>query len=216
MSHDDATYEDALCRIRPCRLDAPLTRRLMVAIEDASATDREMDHAFEASIAVAKPAALPAGLKSRLSALADPVVGSMPTAEPARVMPIRRYAAAAAVAAVGAALALFAPIGGDDGRAQLTGANGDMTDDTALSSIAVDATRVDPGPAMDPRSFVPAAYQRGLSDARDEGVVWRDNAAHRVLRIVYMDTITLRNEAGETVEVEQPRVEYIVVPKKVD
>jgi hypothetical protein len=103
------------------------------------------------------------------------------------------------VALIGAAAAFLAPIDG--------GGNVPVADADASSPIV---------PLSEVREFVPAGYARGLSEARDEGVVWKDNAPHRVLRIVYTDTITLRNEAGEIVEVAQPRVEYIVVPKKID
>ena len=38
----------------------------------------------------------------------------------------------------------------------------------------------------------------------------------RVLKVVYMDRVTLKDSAGRTYQVEQPRVEYILVPATAD
>jgi hypothetical protein len=37
-----------------------------------------------------------------------------------------------------------------------------------------------------------------------------------VVRVVYKDHVTLRDASGRTMEVEQPRVEYMLVPDKTD
>ena len=203
MNPDDAILEDALRDLTPSRIDHDLLGRLHTAMDAASASVASADASMEAMLAASRPAALPDALFHRLVGLADAdtaKVVEMPSS--GRVIPFRRYAAAAAIALAGAAAALLAPMGGE----------------RSANTAAADAQAPAPAtiPAAAAREFVPAGYDRGLSDARDEGVVWKDNAAHRVLRIVYTDTITLRNEAGEIVEVEQPRVEYIVVPKKID
>ena len=203
MNRDDANFEDALRQCTPSRLDDRLAGRLLVALQDASNPVEEVDAAFESSIAAHRPAELPDHLIGRLATLAAPKIVAMPA--PKRVIPFRRHAAAAAIALVGAAAALLVPFGGENPQVA----------DTAPSAAPA-STAAAPASTMDASAFVPASHQRGLSDARDEGVIWKDNAPHRVLRIVYMDTITLRNDAGEIVEVEQPRVEYILVPKKVD
>ncbi|MCX6866861.1 MAG: hypothetical protein NTV46_11725, partial [Verrucomicrobia bacterium] len=65
--------------------------------------------------------------------------------------------------------------------------------------------------------LIPAGITRGLSEARDEGVIWQANdQPHRVLKIIYMDRVTLKDTTGQTYQVDQPRVEYILVPAKTD
>jgi len=197
MNREDVTLEEAMRELAPKRLDASLFGRLHAALDGASAPVDSVDATIEAMLTRHRPAPLPDALKHRLADAISPKVVAMPMR--GRVIPFRRYAAAAAIALAGAVAALLAPIGDNQVVA---------TTDTEPPSAVI--------PLADARAFVPAGYARGLSEARDEGVVWKDNEPHRVLRIVYLDTITLRNEAGEIVEVEQPRVEYIVVPKKID
>ena len=112
-------------------------------------------------------------------------------------------AAAAAVAMLGAAAALFAP------RA-----------DTPQVAIATRPTTVPspvPQAATPASNFVPATFNTGLSQASDEGVVWQDaTQPRRVVKVVYWDRVTLVDPDGRKVEVEQPRVEYILVPEKID
>jgi len=197
MNCDDAMLEEALCALAPSRLDPRLFGRLHDSLEHASARVESADATIETMLAAHRPACLTDALMQRfVDVIPSNVIGM---ASPGRMIVFRRYAAAAVIALVGAVAALLAPIGGKQSAAT-----------TASESTAPII------PLAEARQFVPAGYARGLSEARDEGVVWKDNAPHRVLRIVYTDTITLRNEAGEIVEVEQPRVEYIVVPKKID
>jgi hypothetical protein len=193
MQRDDIAFENSLARAVPSRLDDRLLDRLAVALDPDAVP--EIDAYFERFLTAQRPVALSDSLMARLAPLAEDLPNVIPMPAPARVIPFRRYAAAAAVAVVGAVAAFFAPI---KGRGPAV----------AGRDVPV-ATPIATG---DSRQFVPAAYQRGLSEACDEGTIWKDNLPHRVLRIVYTDTITLRNDAGETVEVEKPCVEYIVVP----
>jgi lipopolysaccharide export system protein LptA len=55
-----------------------------------------------------------------------------------------------------------------------------------------------------------------VEDASDEGVVLKDGKPHRVMKIVYKEKGSFINAEGRKVEVEQPRVEYILVPEKGD
>jgi hypothetical protein len=75
-------------------------------------------------------------------------------------------------------------------------------------------------PAIRPATtnqLVPASFNRGLSEASDEGVVWQSNQQpHRVLKVVYQERVTLKDAAGRTYQIDQPRVEYILVPAKTD
>ena len=66
-------------------------------------------------------------------------------------------------------------------------------------------------------NFAPASFNRGLSEVHDEGVVWKsNNQPHTVVRVVYKDLITIKDANGRTFQVEQPRVEYMLVPAKTD
>jgi len=198
MNREDAILEDAMRVLAPARVDARLLGRLHAALDEASMPVDEADMAFEAWLSAARPASVPAALIARLEDVAALEMVEMPVSD--RIIPFRRYAAAAAVALIGAVAAFLVPVGGVG--------DGPVADAEPAAPIVAPMSGV--------REFIPAGYARGLSDARDEGVVWKDNAPHRVLRIVYTDTITLRNESGEIVEVERPRVEYIVLPKKLD
>jgi hypothetical protein len=65
--------------------------------------------------------------------------------------------------------------------------------------------------------LIPASFKRGLSETRDEGVIWQTNEQpHRVLKVVYVDRATLKDAQGRTYQVEQPRVEYLLVPAQTD
>lgn len=198
MHSDDTAFEHTLGQTKPVGLDPQWLDRLTATMDAACAPITAVDEESEAILAAYRPAALSASLMARLEGLAEAIPKELDVPEPARIIPFRRYAAAAAIALVGAAAALLAPM--QDGP-------------------PVVAERDEPTPvvqAQDAGHFVPAAHARGLSEARDEGVIWKDNTPHRVLRIVYTDKITLRNDAGEIVEVEQPRIEYIVVPQTTD
>ncbi len=200
MNRDDAMFEEVLCGQRPSRLESDVFARLHAALDEACAPVEAPNPDVEAWLDDRRPSRLPQELMDRLGGLVAPAPQVIPMPGPVRVHAFRRYAVAAAVAMIGAAAALLAPIGGERQESSIVAAESDAP--TMSLSAA--------------REFVPAAYARSLSEARDEGIVWRNNAPHRVLRIVYSDTITLTNEAGEVVEMEQPRVEYIVVPEKID
>ena len=64
---------------------------------------------------------------------------------------------------------------------------------------------------------MPADFRHSLAETRDEGLIWQSNQQpHRMLKFVYMDSVTLKDSAGRTYQVEQPRVEYILVPANPD
>ena len=67
-----------------------------------------------------------------------------------------------------------------------------------------------------PSGFVPASYGNNVQTASDEGVVWKENRPHRMVRVVYKEHGSFTNDKGERVEAEIPRVEYILVPEKID
>lgn len=108
------------------------------------------------------------------------------------------WAAAAAVALIGGASALLVPAGKTPQNAPRQTASAPTTRSAA-------------------NNFVPASFNRGLSEVRDEGVIWKsNNQPQRIVRVVYKDQVTLKDSKGRTAHVEQPRVEYMLVPAKTD
>lgn len=72
-------------------------------------------------------------------------------------------------------------------------------------------------PLIESGAFVPAAYDSGVSDTADLGVLWSsDQKPMRVVRVVYVDRVDFVNDKGEKMTMEVPRVEYLVVPQKID
>lgn len=199
MNLDVNQLEEALLECRPAKLDPSLFSKLVDALDQASAPVAQSDLRFEEWLGSHSPTMISNELMDRLVVVAEPVNNVVAISRPSPSKQFRTYAAAAAIALFGAAIALLAPIGKES--------------ELPLADQQVDSRII---PLEEARKFVPASYARGLCEARDEGVVWRDNTPHRVLRIVYIDMITLTNESGEKMEVEQPCVEYIVVPEKID
>jgi hypothetical protein len=51
----------------------------------------------------------------------------------------------------------------------------------------------------------------------DEGVVWdRDGRPLRKVRVLYIDQHVIRDPQGRLVEVGVPRVQYVLLPERVD
>ena len=70
---------------------------------------------------------------------------------------------------------------------------------------------------MNSGAFVPAAFNSGVSGTNDLGVMWtNEQKPVRVVRVIYKDVLRLLNEKGEEVEVEVERMEYLMVPEKID
>lgn len=111
-------------------------------------------------------------------------------------------AAAAAVALLGCMTALFLP------DQQKSIAENDAKPVSASTQSAQASTNP---------NFVPASFSRNLSDARDEGVIWRNQAQPlRLLRFTYMDEVQLRDETGKIIQVSKPKFEYVILPENID
>lgn len=209
MSFDPDTFENDLRKFRPAALRPALLDRLDAC---ASGTWRETspaEDAAESRLAAHSPATLSPELMASLESIVAPVAFPQDrkiVLFPARQEePVRRkhhgwYSAAAAVAICGALAALFVP----------------------MERKPVVA-KAQPGPSSAPKAtaaageLTPAGFRRGISEARDEGVVWQSaDKAHQVLRVVYKDTVTLKDPNGRIYQVEEPRVEYILVPARID
>jgi hypothetical protein len=68
-----------------------------------------------------------------------------------------------------------------------------------------------------PSQIAPAGFHAGPSETRDEGVIWRGkNQPHRVLRLTYMDQVLSKDASGNPVSEQRPRVEYLIIPEKID
>lgn len=217
-SSDSKELEQALRGLSPLTLETDFLSRLEAAAEGTLTTLTAAELRFEESLRAAyKPQALDMNFMSRLEGVVSNVAfpvdekivlfpKTAPLAKPAKSSGRQRpmWAAAAAVAFIGAATALFMP--GQKPTASPVVRN----DSPAVSSQIA--------PASNPNShFVPMGFNRGLGDATDEGVLWHDPAKpHRVVRVTYLDRVTFKNAEGKTVETVQPRTEYILVPEKMD
>jgi len=172
--------------------------------------------ALELKLKELRPGKLPLGLAGRLeTAIAEAVEAAVVeekviafVAAPAAAAPVggaRRsrssfWGAAAAVALLGAAAAWIGP-------------------GPAASVAKLDARKPSGTASASPAGgrFVPAGYGRNIQEASDEGVVWsQGQVPHRRVRVVYVDKAVMINAMGERIEVERPRVEWILVPEKMD
>lgn len=201
-------FEQELRNQAPARLDEQFLDRLTSCAEGSFEDLSDGDADFAALLGAAKPRALPATLQSSLS---DALEGT-PFAVDGKIVlfhgqsksgvpeprDFRRFhiAAAAAVAILGAATALMVPHVGNTATADHT-----FTPESTVPSA----------------HFAPAGFGRNLSETRDEGIIWRgNNQPHRVLRLTYMEKVTMKNADGETIQVERPHYEYVTIPEKID
>lgn len=208
MSSDITTLESQLGKLRPTAPSAALLDRLEACAAGVWQESTRIEQATAESLATHQPAALPAALAESLHATLSQVEfpqESKILPFPAKVASGTRsrpawLSAVALVALCGALAALLVPV--------------------AEKSNSFATTPNLPGAAQ-PKAkpeLIPAGFRRGLSEASDEGVVWQSpDRAHRVLRVVYKDTVTMRDEhSGRVYQIEEPRVEYILVPAKID
>lgn len=211
MNQDPATLEEELRKLQAAPLDDALLARLE-ASADGTWTELTRDELrFENLLRQSTPARLSpdflAELESVTRGVHFPVNGKIllfPKGAPAAKTRTHRpiWAAAAAVAIIGAASALLIPTK-DAAKTASNGGGGVSGMPPAAANVA--------------GNFVPASFNRGLSEVHDEGVIWKSNTEpQRVVRVVYMDHITLKDASGRTFEVKQPRVEYMLVPAKTD
>lgn len=210
MTMSNAPFEAELRELRAASLDDALLTRLD-AVADGNWTQLSAaEQRFEDALRGQRPAPLPAGLLQDFETL----TAGVPFAINEKIVLFPKggsrtnrsqrstWAAAAAVALIGAATALLIPTTGNNKR-------------TVASAPPSRASQAAPLAASN--NLVPASFNRGVSEVHDEGVVWKaGNHPHSVVRVVYKDRITLKDENGRTFEVEQPRVEYMMVPAKAD
>ncbi len=208
MSLDLSSLESDLRRLRPSPLDPPFLARLDSCITHHG-TDLPLEISLlEQQLLAISPAKLPptlhVSLESAVHGLPFPGGEKIVTFPHSGVGPSRFFrswwSAAAAVALVGAVTGLLMP---------------SLHHSEPLAAAHPGAHAPRSSPATE--ELVPAGFKRGLSEAHVEGVIWPSNEqAHRVLKVVYMDRVTLKDASGRTYQVDKPRVEYILVPEKTD
>ena len=207
MNYDPTCIEAQLRELPVAALDAALLMRLEAAAEGTLTQPSHEEIRFEAFLRETSPARLAPDFLARL----DDVVHEVPFAVDEKIVLFPKantavrshrkrplWAAAAAVALIGAATALLMPV------------------QKAPEQIVRQSTPIAPPISSTPSgNFVPASFDRGVSEVHDEGVVWKsNNQPHSLVRVVYKDKITLTDKTGRTFQVEQPRVEYMLVPAK--
>lgn len=208
MSFDPTPIEADLRRVRPAVLDSELLDRLD-ACADASWTEltsaeARQEQQLRAITPTRLSPALMASLEATLCAVpfsqAETIIGfpvKKTTAHPSRR---NWWGAAAAVALTGAITALLVPV--NPSPRQVAG----NSSETPITPVSPNSSEL-----------IPAGFNRGLSEASDEGVIWQSNQPpHQVLKMIYKDQVTLKDANGRLYQMEQPRVEYILVPTKTD
>lgn len=207
MNHDPPSLEAELRELQAAAFDDAFLSRLEAAADGTLTQLNPEEIRFEAFLRGIRPVSLTPELLARLETttrgvpfpLDDKIVllpAAAATVHTRRKRPM--WGAAAAVALIGAGTALLMPTG------------------KAPTTIAQQGGRVSPSPVR-PSSgnFVPATFNRSLSEVRDEGVVWKTKTQpHSVVRVVYKDKITHKDKDGRTYQIEQPKVEYMLVPAK--
>lgn len=204
MSQDLHELETKLHALRPAAPGNELAARLA----DISRPAPAADPALEAALRALRPAALGTDLTEsvlRRTTGSQPAV--IPFHKPARSWNRYMLPVAAAVALLGAAAALLVP----------TSANrGGNTVANNPAPAHPPTTNAIPHENGNP-ALVPASFGTDLAQAKDEGVLWQGpNQARRVVKVTYRDRGTYVTPDGRKVEVEIPRVEYILVPEKLD
>ena len=216
MSRIPTITERELSNLKPAGLDEDFLSRLTACAEGIHAHLSDDEAALETRLRALRPGAIPNALRSSLlDALGDtpfavddkillfnkPSNGASVTGQKKSALRFN-IAAAAAVALLGSLAALMVPAETKDGQ----------------TAVTVDKSEsLSPPFTTAPSMITPASFNRNPSETRDEGVIWRGkNQPHRVLRMTYMEMVTVLDAAGNPVSVERPRFEYVIVPEKID
>jgi hypothetical protein len=225
MRPDLSDLENDLRSLHAAGLNAKLLARLDASSEGTLTRLDPLETHLEHQLRASRPAPLPTHLQASLEAIlatvpfpaASPNIVRFPGKNGAAASKHQRNwwpAAAAAVAILGAFAGWQLPSGGKPDPLAATG--NPPAASTPPAVAASPRARAGTTPADSP-ALTPAAFRRGLSAASDEGVIWQnERQPHRVLKFVYRDHVTLKDAAGRTWQVEQPRVEYLIVPAKTD
>ncbi|HEY1123405.1 MAG TPA: hypothetical protein VGE67_17450, partial [Haloferula sp.] len=122
--------------------------------------------------------------------------------KPVEAAPARRpwIAAVAAVAVLGGFSALMM---------------GPQKDSTG--SIVRKETSIGPVTPGGDKGTVKTSMGSQVRETQDQGVIWdRNGKPMRQVKVIYVDKMKVVGEDGKIVEVERPRVEWLLVPEKID
>jgi hypothetical protein len=205
MDEDFQELEATLKGMRPVMPDAACMDRLLAAVECRMPV---VDRGIERELGKLSPSALTAGVQERLLETVSRVpfpVDEKVVLFPGKTKPLEKVhhhrpwlAAAAAVAVLGAFSALM------------------MGPQKTASPRIVEGHKTEI-PATSPKDLVPASVGSKVSEAQDEGLTWtRDGKPMRRVKVIYMDKVKYAGGDGKIVEMERPRVEWILVPEKID
>jgi hypothetical protein len=161
---------------------------------------------FEEELERLCPVAMPDGMIARMEAAmdgwqeepTDENVVRFPSMEAGKAGGSRNgfWAAAAAVALLGALAAFLVPTNPRNNRV---------------------VNNAGSGASYTPASFSPVGASSNIVAASDEGfVVTEDAIPHRAVRVEYMNQIDFTNKRGERLQVEVPRVRIVLIPVRVD
>lgn len=201
--------EEELRKYLATPLDDALMSRLEAAADGTLTTLGHEELRFEERLRGISPSGLAPDFLASLQTIVrdvpfpvDDKILLFPKAGAVRQRIKRRpmWSAAAAVALVGAAAALLIPMEGP-----------------ARNFANHAAPPSGPGAGVASGNLIPAGFNRGVSNIHDEGVVWKSNSQpHNLMRVEYVDRITLKDNDGREYQVEQPRTRYMLVPAKTD
>ncbi|MBK1853920.1 hypothetical protein JO972_03035 [Verrucomicrobiaceae bacterium 5K15] len=236
--------EAQLAALVPCSLSVETTLR----VEDAMHAAIEEKHdeelqSLESHLGQLAPAGMSADLVTRMAEAMDrwheyvPLEEKLvpfgdhdePLSEPAAetIVPMRRksssygmYAAAAAVALLGAAAALVMPHMNQPAANAVIADAGSAADlaPTPKASPVIDSGNlhsVDVSTAPREAWVEPGSLSHDITNTIDAGVmITRDNVPHRSIRIEYVDRVKLIDEDGREIQIDRPGVQYMLIPVK--
>ncbi len=215
LEHQLASYE-------PCEISVKFMARLERSVQSASAL-HESEEAelweLEEYLEQISPASMSVNILERMTLAMDRWHEHVPEEE--KVVPFNKrenttptirkrtgggmFAAAAAVALLGALSALVMP------RFLETSPSGQVADQADADSAKDLSTR----PTGDSSALwvSPDSLSHKVTYTTDQGTVMtRDNKPHRCIRVDYVDRVVLHDKHGREVIIKRPRVKYMLVP----
>ena len=218
MKQDLQQIESALHSARPAELDGDTLERLELTCDNQLADLHPSLVAAESQLENLAPTALSDQLAARAETILSRIsyeehskfisfTKATPAPSSPQPVPSKKttLAIAAAVALCGAAIPFFINPPQEPNH-------------TAAQPQPAPTAPVAPSPHHSSRAaFAPAAFSTDVRNTNDLGVVWSDDRQPlRVVKVIYMDETQFLNDRGEEIIAEIPRIEYILVPEKID
>ena len=224
--------ESQLSALVPASLPQSLLFQMSDSMDIAESTEEQVYHDLEHDLAQMETPALPEDVLNRMVSAMDRWHENVPLEEkvvsfdsssvqecdskkavPARKRSGVNYAAAAAVALLGAVAALVAPGLNQGSSSVAVEASGELINQPEIQQ-SVNVNNV-----AQPRDawLVPDSYSHNVTNTTQRGVVMsKDNTPHRVIQIDYTDSVKFLNKEGHEFEIERPGVNMLLVPVDVD